>query len=316
MTISLEERYLELDFNGKYVEHLISSKKDLTLYEDELKFRISQLNTFQMFKILDTNLARNYDGFKSGMLPYKRNLKLFMDFFEEENGYSSPDHLVLKSTFEKWPKGEFNRSTRKERRELELVINEQLPKLIRSIIGSLKFDLKIYSEESNLSQEISFSQEDIYFIEWIIIGLTEYLKHGWFTFFWETSSKISRFSIAITENQSRELFCLLDRYEFINVDKTSQKDFKRVLSEPFKDNTLRIDLNMDNVQFKFFFDRFKNRFGKNLKLINLENSNKIYLKGRRLISRTVSSSADRNKRLTGLPKRYQDINHIFSELKN
>ena len=100
----------------------------------------------------------------------------------------------------------------------------------------------------------------------------------------------------------------MEKNDFIDIYKTSAKNFIDVFKLDFESHNSVVDLNMDYIQFKHFITLFQ----KHLKLDNLlatiENAGNVTTKGKEIIAYKIRTSYSKNEKG---PKRQKELETIF-----
>ncbi|SHJ88180.1 hypothetical protein SAMN04487911_1502 [Arenibacter nanhaiticus] len=119
------------------------------------------------------------------------------------------------------------------------------------------------------------------------------------------------YKLGCSNNAIRQLYNRLLKYDFIDVDYTSLKDFETVFFNDWYSHKSICVLKMDNPQTKFFINQFKIHIDKRLTLTDLEKAKNIRNKSGYIICSSINSSSSRN-RLIG-PKRQDDLAAVFGK---
>ncbi len=118
--------------------------------------------------------------------------------------------------------------------------------------------------------------------------------------------------ININKNILEELYKQLEKNNFIDIHKTSQENFIKVLMDNWEDHNSIIHLEMNNIQFKSFIDKFKKYFDINIPLTHIEFAENIYNKNGKIKANSIYVSNSKNN-LT--PKNENLLDSIFNNIK-
>ena len=127
-------------------------------------------------------------------------------------------------------------------------------------------------------------------------------------FFYKRQSK---YGLICSELILRRLYRELERYEFIDIEYTTENDFVKVFLYDWNGHDSVCVLKMDNPQTKYFLDQFKIHIDSKLKLSDIEKAKNITNKSGYINSSSLSASSSRNKFLG--PKREDDLVALFKK---
>lgn len=121
-------------------------------------------------------------------------------------------------------------------------------------------------------------------------------------------SKKGNYKVQVDRNTLLKIYNNLEKNDFIDVHKTSSKNFIDVFKLDFESHNFIVDLNMDKIQFNYFIKLFDNHLKSNISLALVEYAGNITTKGKKISASVIYSSASRNK--MG-PKRQEILESIF-----
>lgn len=125
-------------------------------------------------------------------------------------------------------------------------------------------------------------------------------------------TKQGNYLINIDNNILERLYKLLEKYIFIDQNKTTLSQFIQVLKSNWEDHDSIIHLEMDNRQFRSFLDKLKENLKVKIPLTLIEFTGNIENKNGKISSSSVYSSGSRK---IMNPKRNEEIESIFQNLK-
>lgn len=105
------------------------------------------------------------------------------------------------------------------------------------------------------------------------------------------------YNLNINDKTIRKLYKELERNLFIDITKTSEEDFFKVLKYNWKEHKSIIHFEMNNIQFKYFIDLFCDRFDVKISLKKIETAKNIKNKNGYIKSASVYSSKSKSKLL-------------------
>lgn len=192
-----------------------------------------------------------------------------------------------------------------------LEIKEEITKLN---IPMLNYIIILLSDYCDLDQSFEESKK-IHFLLNIINGLKDY-KDDLKKLIDEIDTKINslsplkkgNYNINVDDENLLKIYNNLEKNDFIDIYKTSAKNFIDVFKLDFESHNSVVDLNMDYIQFKHFITLFQ----KHLKLDNLlatiENAGNVTTKGKEIIAYKIRTSYSKNEKG---PKRQKELETIF-----
>ena len=121
-------------------------------------------------------------------------------------------------------------------------------------------------------------------------------------------TKKGNYKVKADHNTLLKIYNNLEKNDFIDIYKTSLKNFIDVFKLDFESHKFIVDLNMDKIQFNYFIKLFDDHLKSNIPLALVEYAGNITTKGKKISASVIYSSASRNK--MG-PKRQEILESIF-----
>ena len=186
--------------------------------------------------------------------------------------------------------------------------------IIEFNLPMLNYIIVILSDYCDLDEGFEESKK-IHFLLNIIDALIDY-EDELFKLIDDTDIKINSLSITkkgnykvkADRNTLLKIYNNLEKNDFIDIDKTSSKNFIDVFKLDFELHEFIVDLNMDKIQFNYFIKLFDDHLKSNIPLALIEYAGNITTKGKKISASVIYSSASRNK--MG-PKRQEILESIF-----
>jgi len=129
-------------------------------------------------------------------------------------------------------------------------------------------------------------------------------------------SKKGNYQIGTSTADLHKLYHSLEKFMFINQNKTSLKQFIEVLEEDWESHNSVVYFEMDNILFKYFIDYLETYFDIKMQLSSIEYSGKIANKNGLIKAGRIYSSVAQYRKFL---KKREDINclkSIFEKIKN
>jgi hypothetical protein len=126
-----------------------------------------------------------------------------------------------------------------------------------------------------------------------------------------TNTRSQNYLIVTDDEIIKKLYQELNKFDFIDENKTSMKQFIEVLKSDWKAHNSVIYLKMDNIQFKFFIDCINQFLRTKIPLSFIQAAKNIENNNGKINSKSVRSSVSKSKMLC---KDYEVIKVIFEKL--
>lgn len=306
------KKYFSLDFNAKYIIHFLDGDNISSEKRKELEFRISQLDLNKYLKVLKEVIPSIYSKdpkMISGMKLSLDNFKLFFDFIDfEDFPFECISNLDLKHNYniDNSTSAVLQNYKTEELLELEEELNNENGKLLSDIIEKLEFqehfitdDPMYYFNRSVLVNETE-SPVKVSIIKFII----EKLKIGipYIRIIENEDQTQKNYNIISTNKILKNLYGGLSRYDFINENKTSQKDFMNALLLDWDDHKSTISLEMNNPQTQLLFNSLNEYLNIKIPLTQIELSKKIENKNGLIKANSIYASVSKSKNTSVFPK--------------
>lgn len=127
-----------------------------------------------------------------------------------------------------------------------------------------------------------------------------------------STKRKGNYLINVKDEIIEKLYIGLKKYDFIDIDKTSQKQFLEVLKLDWTKHKSIIYLKLDNIQFNYFIKCCEKYLNIKIALTNLEDAKNIKTKNGSINAKSMYSSKSRSNTT---PKENDYINSIFEEIK-
>ncbi|MEC5166899.1 hypothetical protein RCH18_002648 [Flavobacterium sp. PL11] len=196
-----------------------------------------------------------------------------------------------------------------------LVLSDKLFENIFHPLMNIRMRLENYIENANRNgNTMKFD-----YLEEIILALDNQQKHI-LELSYSIQEKVDKLSIntnrlnylIVTDNKFlKKLYRELNKFDFIDENKTTLEQFIEVLKSDWKAHNSVIYLNMDNIQFKFFIDCISQFLRTKIPLSFIQLAGNIENNNGKINSKSVRSSVSKSKMLC---KDYEVIKVIFEKL--
>lgn len=128
-----------------------------------------------------------------------------------------------------------------------------------------------------------------------------------------SSKKIKgNYQIGVKNEVLEEIYNELNRYDFINIDRTSKEDFIKVFKLDWKDHDSVIHFKITNVEIKFFIECFNEDLNEKIPLTFIEHAGNIKTKDRIFKASTLYSGGNQSKNNS---PNIKIIRSIFEKIK-
>jgi hypothetical protein len=196
-----------------------------------------------------------------------------------------------------------------------LVLSDKLFENIFHPLMNIRLRLENYIENANgKGNAMQFD-----YLKEIIFALDNQQKHI-LELSYSIQEKIDKLStntnvqnyLILTDNEIlKKLYRELNKFDFIDENKTNKEQFIEVLKSDWKAHNSVIYLNMDNIQFKFFLDCIKQFLRTKIPLSFIQLAENIENNNGKINAKSVSSSCSKS---IISPKRNDTIRSIFEKL--
>ncbi|WP_333810013.1 hypothetical protein [Flavobacterium sp.] len=128
-----------------------------------------------------------------------------------------------------------------------------------------------------------------------------------------SSKKIKgNYQIEVKNEVLEEIYNELNRYDFIDIDRTSKEDFIKVFKLDWKDHNSVIHFKITNVEIKFFIECFNEDLNEKIPLTFIEHAGNIKTKDRTFKASTLYSGGNQSKNNS---PNIKIIRSIFEKIK-
>ena len=128
-----------------------------------------------------------------------------------------------------------------------------------------------------------------------------------------SSKKIKgNYQIEVKNEVLEEIYNELNRYDFIDIDRTSKEDFIKVFKLDWKDHNSVIHFKITNVEIKFFIECFNEDLNEKIHLTFIEHAGNIKTKDRIFKASTLYSGGNQSKNNS---PNIKIIRSIFEKIK-
>ena len=128
-----------------------------------------------------------------------------------------------------------------------------------------------------------------------------------------SSKKIKgNYQIEVKNEVLEEIYNELNRYDFIDIDRTSKEDFIKVFKLDWKDHNSVIHFKITNVEIKFFIECFNEDLNEKIPLTFIEHAGNIKTKDRIFKASTLYSGGNQSKNNS---PNIKIIRSIFEKIK-
>ena len=128
-----------------------------------------------------------------------------------------------------------------------------------------------------------------------------------------SSKKIKgNYQIGVKNEVLEEIYNELNRYDFIDIDRTSKEDFIKVFKLDWKDHDSVIHFKITNVEIKFFIECFNEDLNEKIPLTFIEHAGNIKTKDRIFKATTLYSGGSRSENNS---PNIKIIRSIFEKIK-
>lgn len=285
----------------------------------KIKKKISKLNEFQFIRLLcDFILYKSFD---------------FKQITEEELEYFIKKDTIPNIVFEReifFTEIENNLNCKKKLKKLfNYYLNtKEYPK---EVLKTKLLCLKDFTSKSDLSHELSIinlnlesyinneKNKNLNKIKHLFFELINFEKEK-NNYINQIDNKINSFSkaktgnylISVPDDMLRKLYRELEKVDFIELDRTSEKEFIEVLKADWENHKSIIYFKMDNIQFNYFIKRFEQEFDTKIQMTSIEYAGNIENKNGKIIADSVYASNSKGKMGA---KKSDLIDQIFDKIK-
>lgn len=323
----LIDKYIEADFNTEFLINCLKDDDYIARNKNEIEFRISELTYPQFLYVLNSVIESSYKKQLHEMTLSKENLEMFFEFIYDFN-QRHLKHLQFKSYNDIHLKILGLKNYDDKTRIFVKQYDNRVKVLIKELIGKLSFKSKYVMKNEVVDVIYSYPENligracEIPLIDFIINKLNEIRYHyekGHYSFsnyLPDRSNQIKH--IKIDSSYERELSYIynqLKKYELINYDNTSLKDFIIVLTKDSNPDKSIIEFKMNNPETIYFFDLLGVFTEKKIELKEIASNGYIKNKNKDLKSGSFSSTKSQIKDGKLKVKRGKEIDEIFKNLK-
>lgn len=303
------KKYISSDFNTRYIINLLERDNKWDYIED-IKFRISETSEVQFLHILNNVIypisSKNTTLDKLSLTI--KHLDVFFHFgYDSDLPYPSIRKLEFRCMQTFCFEDQYN-----EKYQLEL----------NQLISTLRFKLKTETQLEYFDDAIYGTNENpiaefdrISVIEFLIKALEYNLfKRKELEVIFNSSEidNINNYNIKVSDSILKKLYSQLEKYEFIDIEKTSNEDFCKVLKSDWYTHNSLIHLNMDNIQTNFFFKTINEFLSIDIKITSLEKARNIKNKNGFIKSSSIYASTSKS---LSLPKSSDVIINLIKKVK-
>lgn len=296
----------------------------------KLKKKISKLNEFQHFSLFfEVFIETSFhpfikEGFSHFTITLNKTHNEIDEYFPRSNFNTSESEkdyfLVFNCKKDLRNLVHYYLNTKEYPRETLttklLVVKENI---LKYFIGPLSIIIPTFKNRLQKSDKL-FNENTVYL--WDLINELEDLEEKYQNYIYEIDSKINSFSrekkgnylIDINDELLKKLYSELEKNDFIDIHKTSQEEFIKVLKSDWDKHNSIIHLKMDNIQFSYLIDCLSEDLKINIQLSSIELACNIKNKNGLINSLSVSSSYSNSKRKGTMPKRHKDIESIIKNV--
>ncbi|CAM1340206.1 hypothetical protein [Tenacibaculum aestuarii] len=302
------EKYTSSDFNTRYIINLLERDNKWDYIED-IKFRISETSEVQFLHILN-NIIYPIFSKKTTLDKISLTIKHLDVFFYFGHDSALPYPSVSKLEFRCMQTFCFED-------QYNAKYQVELDQLIKTLRFKLKTETKleyfndaIYGTNENPIAE--FNRVSV--IEFLIKALEYNLfkrKKLEATFGGKTEN-INNYNIKVSNSILEKLYSQLEKHEFIDIEKTSNEDFCKVLKGDWHTHYSLIYLNMDNIQTNLLFKTINEFLSIDIKITSLEKARNIRNKNGFIKSKSIYTSVSKSH---SLPKSSDVITDLIKKVK-
>lgn len=319
------KKHFNLDFNAKYIIHLLDGDNISLEKRKELEFRISQLDLNKYLKVLKEVIPSIYSKdpkMISGMKLSLDNFKLFFDFIDFEYfPFECISNLDLKYNYniDDSTNAVLQNYKTEELLELEQEINHENGKLLSDIIEKLEFQEHFVTDDPiyYFNHSVLINETEAPAKVSIIKFIIEKLQVGipYIRIIEKEDQAKKNYNIISSSKILKNLYQGLSRYDFINENKTSLKDFMNALLLDWVDHKSTIFLEMNNPQTQLFFNSLNESLGIKIPLTQIEFSQKIENKNGLIKANSIYASTSKSKNTSIFPKQGDLLIEIIKSAK-
>lgn len=262
----------------------------------KLKKKISKLNEFQHFSLFfEVFIETSFHPFiKEGFSHFTNTLDKTHNEIDEHfprSNFNTSDSekvyfLVFNCNKDLYNLVHYYLNTKEYPRDTLktklLVVKENI---LKYFIGPLSVIIPTFKNRLQKSDKL-FNENTVYL--WDLINELEDIEEKYQNYINEIDSKIISFSrekkgnylIDINDELLKKLYQGLNKYDFIDIDRTSEEDFIKVLKYDWKDHNSIIHFKITNIEFKHLINYFNKYFNTELYLTFIESANNIKIKDR------------------------------------
>jgi hypothetical protein len=169
-------------------------------------------------------------------------------------------------------------------------------------------NFRLLAVEINRIQKLILKSSNFNFLHWYLSELKSVLTDLKFM-----CKNQPNYNLSCSVQKLKKLYSELKKYDFIQIEYTTQTDFIDVFLEDWYSHDSICVLKMDNPQTKCFINNFKIHVDSKLSMVAVEKAHNISNNSGYIKSSSLSSSSSRNK-LIG-PKREHDIMTAFNAVR-
>ncbi|WP_299002179.1 hypothetical protein [uncultured Tenacibaculum sp.] len=302
------EKYTSSDFNTRYIINLLERDNKWDYIED-IKFRISETSEVQFLHILN-NIIYPIFSKNTTLDMISLTIKHLDVFFYFGHDSALPYPSVSKLEFRCMQTFCF-----------EDQYNAKYQVELDQLIKTLRFKLKTETKLEYFNDAIYGTNENpiaefnrISVIEFLIKALEYNLfkrKKLEATFGGKTEN-INNYNIKVSNSILEKLYSQLEKHQFIDIEKTSNEDFCKVLKSEWHTHYSLIHLNMDNIQTNLLFKTINEFLSIDIKITSLEKARNIRNKNGFIKSKSIYTSVSKSH---SLPKNSDVIIDLIKKVK-
>lgn len=319
----LEDKYINHGLNSKFLLEFLVQENYLTQNRKELAFRISQLTPIQLLSVFYHVVnGINIDG---GLREAKikltdENIDLFFEVYFVDQ-YNSNDGFRLKCDNNFWKELSdfYDNNSKKQDKQTAYLFekewNKKITELSNKILESLIYGVRHKNETNWFHYIHNDILESTSKINCLIEGFQRANDYSVFcvpNFFDYQETML--YNIKLEDKRLGVLYDLLEKNNFIDIEKTSSDDWFNVLTKKTSDHDSIVYLNMDNPQTSFFISQLKVNLNVDISLTKLEKMKNIYNKNGEIKAASVYASANYNKKHNMFPKESDLIIEIVKKV--
>lgn len=294
----------------------------------KLKKKISKLNEFQHFNLFfDVFIKTSFHPFiKEGFSHFTKTLDKThneIDVYFPRSNFNTSDSetdyfLVFNCKKDLQNLVHYYLNTKEYPRETLitklLVVKENI---LKYFIDPLSIILPTFKNRLQKSDKL-YNENTVYLRD--LINELEDIEEKYQNYINEIDSKINSFSremkgnylIDINDELLKKLYQGLNKYDFIDIDRTSEEDFIKVFKSDWKDHNSVIHFKITNVELKFFIKCFNEDLNQKIPLTFFETAGNIKTKDRTFKASNLYSGGKQSENNS---PNIKIISSIFEKIK-